>query len=171
MPFSRSIKDNTLNGGKIQTRQTERGIELHSFNFERQRVLHIGTISGAVYEKGNAAILRNPEPSFNLTQSEYGAAVENGAEFLRVIPADKSATYSISLENFKRFAEPYFNSTYGPQWRCPLSKFSATNRTGKRNPITDNPRTGTPTPHYERPTFTQLPLMPKRFDEYGNFTG
>jgi hypothetical protein len=149
--------NNTLKGGEIQIRETNRGIEFHAFNFERQRVIHISTLQGACVEKGYAVILRNPEPSFTLTQSEYGAYVDSGAQYLRCIPGDQSATYSISLENFKRHAESYFNPRYGPQLRCPLSRFSATNRTGKRNPLIDTPKQGNP--GYERPIPRQLPMF------------
>jgi hypothetical protein len=110
--------DNTK-AGEIQIRETKRGIELHAWNCERQRLLHIGTLVGVVCEK-QVTILRLPEPSINLTQSELGALESLGAVYLRCIPADKSATYSISVENFRKFGQPYFNPQYGPQWREPL---------------------------------------------------
>jgi hypothetical protein len=125
-------------GGETQIRETRRGVELHAFNFQRQRMLHIGTLKGQTYEK-QAEILRQPEPSFCLTQSELGALVDMGAGFIRIIPGDKSKTYSISVQDFKRHAEAYYNGAYGPQWRVPLGMFASIAKVAKRNPITDNP--------------------------------
>jgi hypothetical protein len=125
-------------GGETQIRETRRGVELHAFNFQRQPMLHIGTLKGQTYEK-QAEILRQPEPSFCLTQSEYGALVDMGAGFIRIIPGDKSRTYSISVQDFKRHAEAYFNGAYGPQWRVPLGKFASIAKVGKRNAAIDNP--------------------------------
>jgi hypothetical protein len=101
-------------------------------------MLHIGTLKGQTYEK-QAEILRQPEPSFCLTQSEFGAVVDCGAGFIRIIPQDKSGTYSISVQDFKRYAEPYYNAGYGPQLRCVLPRFFHTSKVGKRNARTDNP--------------------------------
>jgi hypothetical protein len=162
-----------LKAGEIQIKQSKRGIEFHAWNHERQRKIHIGTLIGVVFEKGNVAILRKPEPSIALSQAEYGVAVDHGVQFLRCVTPEK-ATYSISLENFKKHAESYYNPAYGPQWRCSLSFFSRTNKAEKRNAILDNP----PLPQgegYERPQPAQLPLfVPNRsplFDEYGNYRG
>jgi hypothetical protein len=128
-----------LKAGEIQVRETKRGIEFHAWNHERQRMIHIGTLLGQVYEKGNCTILRQPEPSICLPQSEYGAVMETGAVYLRCIPPDKSGTFSISLQDFKRHAEAYYNAGYGPQWRCALQYFQSIAKTGRRNPIIDNP--------------------------------
>src|SRR5687768_8080949 len=128
----------TIKAGETVIRESKRGIEFHAFNWQRQRMLHIGTLSGQVYEKV-AVILRNPEPSFALTQSEFGAVEEMGAGFVRIVTPAKDATFAISVNDFKRFKEPYYNSAYGPQWRVPLGKFSHVAKVAKRNPITDNP--------------------------------
>jgi hypothetical protein len=125
--------------GQIVIKESKRGVEFHAFNFQRQRLIHVGTLNGSVYEKGNCVILRQPEPSFCLPQSEYGAAVEAGALYLRCIPPDKSATYAISLQDFKEFSTPFYNQMYGPQWRVPVSKFSHTSKVSKRNVILDSP--------------------------------
>jgi hypothetical protein len=135
-----SQTDNTiiLKAGEIKVKETKRGFEFWSFNFQRQRMLHIGTLKGRTYEKV-VTILRQPEPSISLPQSEYGAAVEWGAMFLRAIPSDHSATYAISLRDFKANAVEYYNAFYGPQWRVPLTEFSSISTTAPRNAITDNP--------------------------------
>lgn len=133
------MNNTTIKAGEIQVKESKRGVEFHAFNFQRQRMIHIGTLSGQTYEKGNCVILRQPEPSICLPQSEYGAAVEAGALFLRCIPPDKSATYAISLRDFKQHAEAYYNAGYGPQWRVSLVHFSHTSKVGKRNAHIDNP--------------------------------
>ena len=127
-----------VRAGEIIVKETKRGIEFHAFNWQRQRTLHIGTLKGQTYEK-QAVILRQPEPSFALTQSEFGAVMDCGAGFIRIIPQDKSGTYSISVQDFKRYAEAYYNAGYGGQWRVPLGKFSSTPKVAKRNAHTDNP--------------------------------
>jgi hypothetical protein len=137
--MSRFDNNTVLKAGEIQVRETRRGIEFHAWNHERQRLIHVGTLLGQVYEKGNCTILRQPEPSICLPQSEYGAAVEVGAVYLRCIPPDKSGMYAISLEDFKQHAEPYHNISYGPQWRGSLRFFQFSSKVGKRNPIIDNP--------------------------------
>jgi hypothetical protein len=132
-----------VKAGEIQVKETKRGVEFHAFNWQRQRMLHIGTLKGSVYEK-QAQILRQPEPSFAVTQTELGAILETGAEFIRIVPGDKSATYSISVRDFDRCKEPYYNAGYGGQWRVPLIRFSRTSKVSRRNPITDNPVIETP---------------------------
>ena len=126
-------------GGEIQIKETKRGLEFHSFNFQRQRLIHIGTIIGQVYEK-QANVLRNPEPSFTLSRSEFVAAVEHGAVYLRVLPPG-GGTYSISLVDFNAKHESYYNAFYGPQMRCPLAEFQSINAVAIRNVMTDNPTT------------------------------
>ena len=142
-----------------------------AYNHERNKYLDIGTLSGSVYEKGNAAILQLPEPSFTLSQSEYGAALELGAKFLRLVTREK-VTYSIELSRFGQFKEPYFNGWYGPQWRVPLSKFASTGQARKRNKITDNPPAEIGE-GYIRPQAAQLPLFRPvgHFDTLGNYRG
>ena len=127
-----------VKAGEIQIKETKRGIEFHAFNFQRQRMIHIGTLSGQIYEKV-APILRQPEPSFSLPQSEFGEVVEMGAGFIRIVTPDKSGTYAISVPDFKLHAEAYYNASYGPQWRVPLGKFSHVAKVAKRNARTDNP--------------------------------
>lgn len=127
------------NGGKIKIKETKKGTEFHGWNFQRQRMIHIGTLKGQVYEKGNVAILRKPEPSIALSQSEYGAALDAGAQFLRCIPPDKSTTYAISLRDFKANARPYYNPAYGPQIRVSLMMFQRISKVSKRNSMIDNP--------------------------------
>lgn len=124
--------------GEIQVKETKRGVEFHAFNWQRQRMLHIGTLKGATYEKV-AVILRQPEPSFALTQSEFGAVQDCGAGFIRIVPPDKSGTYSISVQDFNRCKEAYYNAAYGGQWRVPLGKFASIAKVGKRNASADNP--------------------------------
>jgi hypothetical protein len=124
--------------GDIQIRPGKRGgIEIHAYNHERGRSVHVGTVKGAVYEKGNCAILRKPEPSFCLNRAELQAAREAGAQFVRMIADGK--TYSISLTDFERSAEYFNNVFYGLQMRAPLRFFAFSSTTAPRNPITDNP--------------------------------
>jgi hypothetical protein len=127
-----------IKAGSIITEETRKGIKFLAYNHERRRMLHIGTLAGAVYEKV-AVILQKPEPSFALTQSEFGAVVEQGARFIRIIPPNKDGTYSISVKDFQRFGETYFNSNYGPQIRCALVHFARSGAVAKRNPHVDNP--------------------------------
>ena len=154
--------------GEIQTIARQGKITLQAYNHERGQYLDIGSIVESVYEKGNAAILQLPEPSFTLSQSEFGAACDLGAEFLRLITREK-VTYSISLADFDQFKEPYFNGWYGPQWRVSLSKFASVGNSKKRNKAMDTPRRETP--GYQRPQPAQLPLFAFRqplFDVDGN---
>src|SRR5688572_16585714 len=110
-----NISHQIVKAGEIQTEEGKGGkLKFFAFNHQRGKRLHIGSLIGVVYEKV-APVLRQPEPSFSLTQSEFGAVTETGAGFVRIIPPDKSATYSISLQDFQRFSEPYYNVSYGPQ--------------------------------------------------------
>ena len=84
-------------------------------------------------------ILQKPEPSFALTQAEFGAVLEAGAGFIRLIPSDRSATYSISVQDFQQHARSYYNSGYGPQLRVSLSKFAKTSKVSRRNAHIDSP--------------------------------
>ena len=132
------MHDKHTTKGQISVKPNKRGIEFHTFNHERRRMLHIGTLRGSVYEKV-AAILYKPEPSFALTLCEYNAAVENGAEFIRIIPQDHAATYSISIEDFKQLATPYSNPFYGDQSRVALRHFQRVSTTAPRTHRADNP--------------------------------
>jgi hypothetical protein len=124
---------------QIEIRAKGEDREVLAFNQERGKWLHVGTISGQTYEKGNASILHRPVPSFTLTKTEYTEVTQAGAEYLRLIPHDKSATYCLSLARFYQVAEPYSNAWYGDQLRVPLSKFERAATTRKRNKRTDNP--------------------------------
>jgi hypothetical protein len=139
MSRSQYIKNRqNIKAGEIIVKESKRGTEFHAFNFQRGDLLHIGTLSGQVYEKV-AVILRQPEPSFALTQAEFGKVQEAGARFIRIITPEKTTTYAISLEDFQRFKEAYHNAAYGPQWRVSLVHFSSVATVAKRNPIVDNP--------------------------------
>ena len=125
---------------KIQVKQSKRGTELHSYNHERRRYLHVGTISGDVYEKGNVSILEKPELSICLLPDELDQAEHNGALFLRcLVRGDEPATFSISLADFRKYAKPYSNTWYGSQLRCVTSKFAFSGAIVKRTPRSDNP--------------------------------
>jgi hypothetical protein len=130
---------NAVKAGGIYLEEGKKGkVKFYAFNHQRGKRLHIGTLSGVTYEKV-AVILRQPEPSFALTQSEFGAVIESGAGFIRIIPPDKSGTYSISVKDFERHKAPYFNSGYGGQWRVSLPHFAYSAAVTKRNSRTDNP--------------------------------
>ena len=131
--FARNIK-----AGKIKIVEERGKVKLFAFNHQRRKQIHIGSVIGATYEK-MAAILIKPEPSFLLNQAELGAIEEVGAGFIRIIPIDRSGTYSISVQDFKRHAQPYYNASYGPQLRCAKTWFESTPQVQKRNNFTDNP--------------------------------
>ncbi len=133
-----SQSNNIMKAGEIQVKETKGGKEFHAFNWQRQRMIHIGTLSGDTYEKV-AVILRQPEPSFALTQSELGALIETGAGFIRIITPEKDKTYSMSVQDFQLHKEAYHNLGYGPQWRVPVGKFSSIAKVAPRNPIVDSP--------------------------------
>lgn len=141
--------DNNTIAGKIEIREGKRGAEVYA----RSRARPIGTIIGAVYEKVTA-ILYSPEPSISMTQAEYTAVVDSGAVYLRCIPSDKSATYSISLADFKANSEPYQNNQYGSQLRVPLSAFQSSRAVAPRNSLVDNPK-----PTRNVPIIRQLPMF------------
>jgi hypothetical protein len=141
------LQDTTL-AGNIQVRPGERGVEFHSWNHQRERMLHVGTLSGVTYEK-QAQILQRPEPSFALCESELHAIEENRGEFIRIVSG--GSTYSISLEDFKRYAVPYFNPSYGPQLRASLRYWVYVAKKAKRNARRDNPVIQTSEPFTQRP--------------------
>jgi len=126
---------------EIQVKQTGRGAEIHSYNYEHSEKKHIGTINGVVYEKGNIGILRmvgnRYEPSICMMLAELEAVESAGAQFLRCIKG--KTTYSVSLADFRMFGEPYHNSFYGNQLRVPVIRFATIEATKKRNKRTDNP--------------------------------
>ncbi|MBN1451138.1 MAG: hypothetical protein JW963_09005 [Anaerolineales bacterium] len=130
---------NATKAGEIRAVSRPGKVTLQAYNHERGQYLDIGSIQGNVYEKGNASILQLPEPSFTLSQSEYGAVCDLGAEFVRMVTREK-ITYSIELSRFDQFKQPYFNGWYGPQWRVSLSQFASTGNSKKRNRALDNPR-------------------------------
>jgi hypothetical protein len=133
------LQDTTFHkAGQIQVREGKKGTEFYAFNFQHKKPLHIGTLIGSVYEK-TAPILHKPEPSFSLPKSELGAAIAQGAAFIRFIARGAFGTYSISVEDYERYGEPYYNAAYGPQIRVPLTKFQRIAKVEKRNPIVDNP--------------------------------
>jgi hypothetical protein len=133
------MKDTTfLKAGQIQVREGKRGLEFFAFNHQHKKPLCIGTLSGLTYEK-TAPMLHKPEPSFCLPTSELAAIEQAGGQFIRFIARGSVGTYAISLEDFKRHAEKYFNASYGYQLRVPVVKFSYSPKVAKRNPIVDNP--------------------------------
>jgi len=134
-----------LRAGKIQIREGKKGREFFAFNHEHKKSLHIGTLSGATYEK-TAPILNKPEPSFCLPQSELTAIEQAGGQFIRFIARGSVGTYAISLDDFKRHGEKYFNAGYGYQIRVPLTKFAYSPRVTKRNAMLDNPVIATTEP-------------------------
>jgi hypothetical protein len=134
-------KDTTYSkAGKIEVKQGKKGTEFYAFNHQHGKPLHIGTLCGRTYEK-TAPILQKPEPSFCLPQSELGAVIEHGAEFIRFIGRGRPGTFCISVQDFQRHGEPYFNQSYGPQIRVSLTcpKLQHSLKVQKRNSITDNP--------------------------------
>ncbi len=154
--------------GDITIKETKRGIEFHAFNHERRRSLHIGTIKQRVYEKV-AAVLEKPVPSFSLPVSEYKAIVKHAAEFIRIVPLNRDATYSISVQDFMRWGIPYDNQFYGRQMRVPLTKFNKVSTTAPRNAAVDAPVTPSTAPLWEQGSFLasqtfqeQFPLPPRR---------
>src|SRR5688572_589413 len=89
--------------GETIVKETKRGIEFHAFNWQRQRVVHVGTKKGVTYEK--VAVVFRKLQTFNLTQSEFGKIQELDTGFIRIIPPDKSGTYSIRVSDFDRYKQ------------------------------------------------------------------
>jgi hypothetical protein len=161
--------------GEVRVSATSRGETLQCYNYSQKRWTGVGSISGATYEKV-ANVLKvvkgNYCPSFTLTEAELQAARDCGASFMRVI--SDGVTYSISLNDFEKYAESYINSFYGNQLAVSVEHFAQTGKTKKRNKRMDSP----PLPHgegYHRPQPQQLDLFqPTRsthYDEFGNFVG
>lgn len=136
-----------------------------AFNHERSKYLSIGTLSGVVYEKGNATILLLPEPSLTISQVELGLLEANGAETLRFVTREK-ITFAISLSDFNKRKQAYYSRLYGPQWRVPITHFESVAKTKRRNARMDAPKPQTP--GYQRPVQKSLFDMPA-FDQNGNF--
>jgi hypothetical protein len=135
----------TLKAGSIQVQEGKKGLEFFAFNHERGKPLHVGTLSGLTYEK-TAPLLRKPEPSFCLPTSELAAIEHYGGQFIRFVARGSIGTYAISLEDYKRHAEKYYNAAYGYQMRCSLKWLSYSPKVSKRNPIVDNPPVATSQP-------------------------
>jgi hypothetical protein len=133
------MKDTTfLRAGEIQVREGKRGLEFFAFNHEHKKPLCIGTLSGLTYEK-TAPMLQKPEPSFCLPTSELAAIEKADGQFIRFIARGSVGTYAISVDDFKRHSETYFNAAYGYQLRVPVVKFSFSPKVSKRNKIVDCP--------------------------------
>jgi hypothetical protein len=133
------LQDTTIHkAGEIEVRQTRKGYGFYAFNHTHKKILCIGTIAGATYEK-EAQVLQKPELSFCLPVAELNAVKAYDAQYIRIIPSNKSATYAISVTDFERFGEPFYNAFYGKQIRCALRYFQRSAKVVKRNPIIDNP--------------------------------
>lgn len=131
-------ENNITLAGKIETQEVKGKLKFYGFNHQRGKRLHIGTLIGATYEKV-AVVLRQPEASLCLSQTEHGALQDAGGLFVRFI-VDKAQTYSISLTDFTRNAGRFYNAGYGYQLRVSLRHFAFSNTVAKRNAQTDNPR-------------------------------
>jgi hypothetical protein len=161
--------NSTTHWGDIFTKKGKRGLEFHAYNRERGRSVHVGTLSGGVFEKGRVSILRKPEPSIALKPDEYQSAKDAGATVFRAQTVD-GETYVIRLDDFHRLKVEYFNPTYGKQLRVPLCHFQRSGTTVKRNAVLDNPRGGG-RGEYVRPQLQQLPMFQLRQDGAGQYWG
>jgi len=145
-----SQQDNITKAGVITTKEGKGGkLKFYSYNHERGKSLHIGTLIGQTYEKV-AVILRQPEPSLTLTSLELQAVQDAGGLYVRFI-VDRSRTFSISVRDFIRHTEKFYNRQYGPQLRVPLKHFEFSPVVAKRNARRDNPV-------IEQPSITSLPM-------------
>lgn len=164
----------SINPVGITTKKTKRGITLQAFNYTQNKYVGVGSVSGATYEKGNAAILKvvrgEYSPSFALTVAELEAARNLDATFLRCITPEPKTTYSISLNDFERYGKKHTNAYYGEQIACSVEYFAKTGNNKKRNSILDNPRMGEGT-EYVRPQIQQLEFFRPNYDQAGNFRG
>ena len=131
-----SERNYTTKAGTITTRPGKRGLEFSSYNIQRQRMIHIGTLISKVYEK-SATILRK-ENALTLTTAEVTTIQDNGGGFVRFV-VGRSATYSISVPDFLSHSKPYYNPGYGQQLACELKYLQFSNTYQKRNSQTDNP--------------------------------
>jgi len=177
-----AIKRNTLmitnkniisNTGEIRVIKTSRGMTLQAFNFTQNRYVGMGSVSGAVYEKGNCPLLNAPkgtyDPSISLTEKELKAARDQGATFLRCITPEK-VTYSISLIDFEKHSQPYTNRFYGDQVYVSVDNFVKTGKCKKRNKVLDNPPVEVGE-GYQRPGQMSLFDETIKFDANGNYRG
>jgi len=124
--------------GVILIKETARGLEFHAINYERGQLLHIGTISGIVYETVKP-ILEKPERSFCVSRSEYEKLTGLATGIIRVITPAKDRTYAITVKDFDQHKKSYYHKMYGYQWRCALKWFSDSPEVVQRNAILDNP--------------------------------
>jgi hypothetical protein len=147
---------NYVKAGAITTKETRKGLELFSNSFERRKPVSIGTLSGKVYEKVSS--IYRKENTFNLLPAELTQIKDAGGEFIRIVMPDKSATFTISVQDFERHAKEIFMPPYGKQLACSLSKFQYVGAVVKRNPITDNPPAMRNDP-YEPVTSRQISLF------------
>lgn len=137
--------DTTTKAGTITTEEGKGGkLKFYAFNHTRGKRLHIGTLIGQTYEKV-AVILRQPEPSLTSNTQEIQAVQDAGGYYLRFI-VNNSQTYSISVTDFLRHAEKYYNPSYGYQLRVALKHFEFMPAVAKRNARTDNPVIGRDAP-------------------------
>lgn len=127
----------TIKAGEIETRQTRRGLEFWAYNLQRGEPVCIGTQLDRVYEKVQPVFRQRK--TFNITRAEYAAILEAGASFINIVLPDKSMMYSIGVERFARYAQPYDHSQYGSQLCCPLKYFSPSDQVSPRNQRRDNP--------------------------------
>lgn len=150
------MQNNNTLAGKIEVEEGKGKLKFYAFNHQRGQRLHIGTLQGMTYEKA-AVILRQPEASLCLSQTEYAAIEEAGGQFIRFI-VDRAQTYSISLNDFVRNAEKFYNPSYGGQYRVALRFCVFANAVQKRNAQVDNPviETGS---FLERVAERQMPLF------------
>ena len=136
-----SQQDNITKAGTISTEEGKGGkLKFYAFNHTRGKRLHIGTLIGQTYEKV-AVILRLPEPSLTLTTLELDALQSAGGLYIRFI-VDRSRTFSISVSDFNRHAEKFYNPHYGYQLRVALKHFEFMPVVVKRTVKMDNPVVG-----------------------------
>lgn len=132
------LQDNfTSKAGKIEVQESKKGLKFFSFNHQRGKLCHIGTLKGRTYEKA-AQVLRQPEPSLTLTSMELEAVKEAGGQFVRFI-INNAQTYSIDVLTFTNNAVKFYNPSYGYQLRVSLKYFQFANAYTKRTAATDNP--------------------------------
>jgi hypothetical protein len=135
--MSQSNNSTNLKAGQISVEAKRGRVKFFAYNLQRGKPVHVGTKSGNVYEKVQP-IFRQRQ-SFNLTRTEYAAILEAGASFINIVLPDKTAMYSIGVERFARYAQPYDHPDYGGQLACPLKYFSPSSEVSPRNARRDNP--------------------------------
>lgn len=132
-----TYSDFSTEAGRVTIEEAKGKIKLFAYNLERGKRLHVGSKIGDVYETVKP-IFRQRQ-TFNLTEPEFSAVLETGARFIRIIPPDKSGSYSIEVERFARFAQKYTHPRYGAQLACPLKYFACTSQVSPRNARADSP--------------------------------